>query len=111
MNCFMKAFCRAFPFCFRIAMPILPYREPERLTRMEELAQALAKKHIQTALLVTDAYLKTSGATAELELSSQALRKTASFLPKVNRNMPGTFVSGMFLSSRDRQTPRFLMGR
>lgn len=54
MNAFTKAFCRTFQFFFRIAMPILPYREPIRFSRMEDLAHALPGKNLHIALLVTD---------------------------------------------------------
>ena len=31
MNPLMKCWCRCFQLAFRLAMPLLPYREPERL--------------------------------------------------------------------------------
>lgn len=34
-------------------MPILPYREPIRFSRMEDLAHALSGKNLHIALLVT----------------------------------------------------------
>ena len=32
MNTFKKIYCRIFQTCFRIALPFLPYREPELKT-------------------------------------------------------------------------------
>lgn len=67
MNTPNKLFCRAFQFAFRIAMPFLPYREPERFSSIAELAKPLKKRGIRSVLLVTDGFLKKSGATEELE--------------------------------------------
>lgn len=67
MNILNKAFCRTFQFAFRIAIPFLPYREPVCFSSIQELAQPLTEQKIQSVLLVTDEFLKKSGATAELE--------------------------------------------
>lgn len=67
MNILNKAFCRTFQFAFRVAIPFLPYREPERFSSIGELTQPLKERNICSALLVTDAFLKSSGATEELE--------------------------------------------
>ena len=48
-------------------MPFLPYREPELFSSIGELVQPLKKRKIRSVLLVTDAFLKNSGATEELE--------------------------------------------
>ncbi len=44
MNSFRKIYCRTFQLCFRMALPILPYREPEILENMEDLGRVLAQK-------------------------------------------------------------------
>lgn len=67
MNILSKTFCRVFQFMFRIAIPFLPYREPERFFSVGELVQPLKRRNIRSVLLVTDAFLKSSGATEELE--------------------------------------------
>ena len=67
MNPFSKLLCRAVQICFRIAMPILPYREPVCFQSIEDLAQPLRQLQIQSVLLVTDSFLKSSGATRPLE--------------------------------------------
>lgn len=54
MNFVKKLYCRAFQFCFRIALPILPYREPKILDNMEKAAALLKSKHISRVLIVTD---------------------------------------------------------
>lgn len=54
MNIIRKIYCRAFQFCFRAALPVLPYREPEILENMEELGEVLARKGKTKVLIVTD---------------------------------------------------------
>ena len=67
MNFLQKAFCRTFQFVFRVAIPFLPYREPVCFSSIQNLAEPLAKMGIRSVLLVTDEFLKRSGATEELE--------------------------------------------
>ena len=54
MNSFRKIYCRTFQLCFRMAIPFLPYREPEILEDMEDLGRVLAKKGERSVLIVTD---------------------------------------------------------
>ena len=67
MNPLYKAYCRVFQFGFRVAMPILPYREPGRLGAIDDLGPLMQKLQVKSALLVTDSFLKSSGATAPVE--------------------------------------------
>lgn len=67
MNILKKLWCRTFQLGFRIAQPILPYREPKILNAIEEIPLVLKEEKIQSVLLVTDAFLRKSGATASLE--------------------------------------------
>lgn len=67
MNILSKAFCRIYQLSFRAAIPVLPYREPEKFSSIQALAEPLKKDAIQSVLLVTDSFLKSSGATEELE--------------------------------------------
>lgn len=67
MNIFFKAFCRTFQFAFRVAIPFLPYREPLQYSSIEELTEPLQNMQVRSVLLVTDAFLKNSGATEKLE--------------------------------------------
>lgn len=69
MNVFSRVFCRTVQFFFRLAMPVLPYRQLRLLTAVEDLAGELEKAGISSVLLVTDSFLKTSGATLGLEQS------------------------------------------
>lgn len=42
MNAFRKAYCRIFQAVFKLALPVLPYRDPKRLTVREEDVAELA---------------------------------------------------------------------
>lgn len=54
MNIVKKVYCRTFQLAFKIAMPILPYREPKILQSMRQAALALQDKGVGTVLIVTD---------------------------------------------------------
>ena len=58
MNILKKLWCRTFQLGFRIAQPILPYREPKILNAIEEIPEALAKENINSVLLITDGFLR-----------------------------------------------------
>lgn len=76
MNLFQKIYCRGFQLVFRLAIPFLPYRDPKILHHVRQIPDVLHKKNIQKVLLVTDSFLRSSGATAELEeaLKSQGIK-------------------------------------
>ncbi len=67
MNIASKVFCRAFQFCFHIALPVLPYREPQILKSTEDIPKLLKEKHASSVLLVTDKGLRACGSTRILE--------------------------------------------
>lgn len=67
MNRIKKIYCRVFQFCFRAALPVLPYREPEILTDMEELGQVLKRKGKTRVLVVTDKGISSLGLLKGLE--------------------------------------------
>lgn len=69
MNSFKKAFCRVYQFCFHLALPVLPYREPKILKSVNEIPAEIKKLNLKKALIITDEFLKKSGATEEMELS------------------------------------------
>lgn len=54
MNIFTKTFCRAFQAAFRMAMPVLPYREPKIITSCAGIGKVIELEHIQSVLIVTD---------------------------------------------------------
>lgn len=67
MNPLRKAYCRIYQTVFRIALPILPYREPEPLTSFEDAAALIAEKQLERPLIVTDATIEKLGLTNELK--------------------------------------------
>lgn len=67
MNWFKKLYCRAFQTVFKIALPILPYREPKILKTNDDVLIALKEKNINKVLLVTDQGIKNLGLTNSLE--------------------------------------------
>ncbi len=69
MNPIKKAFCRVYQFCFHLALPVLPYREPKILSSTKEIATEIKRMKLKTALIITDEFLKKTGATEEMELS------------------------------------------
>ena len=47
-----RAWCRAYQTAFRIALPILPYFEPQVADTVEKVPELLAKHGVTTALVV-----------------------------------------------------------
>ena len=61
MNLARKIWCRAYQTAFRLAIPLLPYREPEPLGSFAEAAGALSGKGIGRVLIVTDKNIRSLG--------------------------------------------------
>ncbi len=61
MNPIMKVYCRAFQTVLRLALPILPYRNPKVLDSVLEVPNCLKDKKIESVLIVTDGFLHISG--------------------------------------------------
>ncbi len=72
MNRMKKVYCRVFQGGFRVAIPLLPYREPAIINSIEEVVQLLIDKRIKRLLLVTDKGIKNLGLTKPFE---EGLRK------------------------------------
>ena len=62
-----RAWCRAYQTAFRIALPVLPYFEPQVADTVEKVPELLAKHGVTTALLVTDPGVARLGLTHGLE--------------------------------------------
>ena len=62
-----KLFCRIYQGAFRLAMPILPYKNPVIFTNVKECVPLFQKLNAKRILLVTDSFLRTSGITKPLE--------------------------------------------
>ncbi len=67
MNILVKIYCRGFQLAFRLAMPLMPYREPERFDSIQALPPLLERLGIHSVLLVTDGPLREAGVTKPLE--------------------------------------------
>ena len=72
MNIVQKVYCRVFQTCFRIAIPILPYRNPEVLSSEKEIADILKSKKITSVLIVTDESLHKLGLPEKLKQELKA---------------------------------------
>ncbi len=67
MNMIKKMYCRTYQQAFHMALPVLPYRKPEILGNVEELARLLVTEGISCVMLVTDAMIRGCGLTGHLE--------------------------------------------
>ena len=74
MNIFYKAFCRVYQGAFRLALPILPYREPQCFDCVEELEGLMQSLQPQAVLLVTDRMLRQNGLTRDIETLLDKMR-------------------------------------
>lgn len=67
MNLLKKAYCRIFQTGFRLAMPFLPYREPEILNSVNEIPTLLTKQGITAVLLITSKTVSKSTTVSNLK--------------------------------------------
>ena len=67
MNIVEKIYCRIFQFCFKVAIPLLPYRNPVILNRVEDIAKILEKKNKKTIMLIIDKGVKALNLSKTLE--------------------------------------------
>lgn len=86
MNIAQKAFCRVYQFFFHLALPLLPYREPERRESIADIPQILRQQGIGTVLLVTDPALRGAGITQPLEALLEAQGIGCAVYDKTNAN-------------------------
>lgn len=61
MNIFERCFCRTFQFCFRAALPLLPYREPDIIHNMKQVAETLKQRNKSCVIIVTDKGIRKAG--------------------------------------------------
>ena len=62
-----KIGCRVFQTAFRLALPVLPYREPKIIPSCGELGELLKNKKATSVLIVTDAGIVKNGLVAPVE--------------------------------------------
>ena len=61
MNLFKKAYCRIFQLVFKIALPILPYRDPIIINNISSIPDTLNKEGINKVMIVTDKIINSLG--------------------------------------------------
>ena len=61
MNVFKKIYCRIFQTCFKIALPILPYRKPDIFYTTSDLIPVFTERKISSVLVVTDQSIRSLG--------------------------------------------------
>lgn len=72
---FPKAiFCRVFQMVFRMALPVLPYREPEIIRSCSGIGKVLNKEKASSVLVVTDKGIVDNGLTKPIEAVLNASR-------------------------------------
>ncbi len=65
---FIKSvYCRVFQAAFRMALPVLPYREPEIINSCSELGKVLKKENATSVLIVTDKGIVHNGLLTPVE--------------------------------------------
>lgn len=67
MNIVAKFYCRVFQFCFRMLLPVLPYRNPEVLSSEEEIVDVMMRNGSMSVLIVTDESLHGLGLLDKLK--------------------------------------------
>lgn len=72
MNIFVKIYCRVFQTAFRMALPVLPYREPEIIRSCAEIGKVAKKEKISSVLIVTDKGIVNNGLVGPVEAALQA---------------------------------------
>ena len=72
MNIFAKIYCRIFQTAFRMALPVLPYREPEIIRSCAEIGKVAKKEKISSVLIVTDKGIVNNGLVDPVEAALQA---------------------------------------
>ncbi len=61
MNVFFKMYCRVFQFCFKVALPILPYKDPKIIDSLENISNVLIEKNKSKPMIVTDKTISSLG--------------------------------------------------
>jgi len=67
MNIFKKIYARVYQTIFKLALPLLPYREPQIIKNNKQVIQVLKENNIKNILLITDHGLRKLNLTKSLE--------------------------------------------
>ena len=69
MNCFKKIYCRLYQTILRIALPLMPYREPKILKSNDDVVEILKNNNFKNIFLVSDKSIRKLNLTKPLEES------------------------------------------
>lgn len=90
---FLKAlYCRVFQIGFRIALPVLPYREPEIVPSCDDLGRVLEQEGLHNVLIVTDRGIVEHGLLAPVKA---ALEEAGVQYSVYDRTQPNPTVSNV----------------
>ena len=67
MNIFKKFYCRTYQTIFKLALPLLPYRQPTILKTENKVANILKDNKIESVIFITDQGLRGRGLTKSIE--------------------------------------------
>lgn len=67
MNPLYKIYCRIFQIGLRIALPVLPYRNPKIVDRISDVPLIVKKSNLKKPLIITDGNLSKLGAAEGLK--------------------------------------------
>ena len=84
-----SVYCRVFQAGFRIALPFLPYRDPEIIRSCRDLGGVFKKENITSVLIVTDKGIVNNGLTVSVE---EALKKSGVSYIVYDRTQPNPTV-------------------
>lgn len=69
MNIFKAAYCRIFQTVLKIALPVLPYKDPEIIRKLTDVSDVIKDNGKKKPLIVTDKTIRSLGLTLNLEES------------------------------------------
>lgn len=68
---FKKIYCRTIQIAFRMALPFLPYRQPEIVNSCEKLDRIFCSRKIHSVMIITDQGIMKNGLTQPVEKALQ----------------------------------------
>ncbi len=92
MNIIKKAYCRTFQFCFKMAIPILPYTDPYLFDSVEKIPDILKEKGYDNVLVVTDKVIRGIDCFEKLE---NALKKSEISYTVFDKTVPNPTVENV----------------
>lgn len=69
MKIIKKIYCRIFQTCFKLVLPLLPYKTPKQIPSLTEVYECLHTHSCKNILIITDAGIRKLGLLKELESS------------------------------------------